>query len=218
MERAGQIEEPFAGETSRVEAASATAIALSVGYVSAAIASNIMSLRMVAPLGIVMDAGTILYPVTFVLRDELHCKAGLKACNLTINLGVICNIVMFLLFALVAWLPADPATGPQAAFGEVLMPGFLVVAGSVVGMFVSEHIDGRIFERIYQGGKGSHFKAATLSNLVSIPIDSMLMSFIAFGLTIPFASVVETCVANIVIKYVVMAVAVAASEVPHRGA
>ena len=42
-----------------------------------------------------------------------------------------------------------------------------------------------------------------------------LMSGIAFGFTIPFTSVVETCLANIVLKYIVMAVAVIASEVPH---
>jgi len=190
-------------------------IILAVSYVSAAIASNIMSLRMIAPLGIVMDAGTLLYPITFVLRDELHCRAGLRTCNITINMGVICNVVIFALFGLVAWLPADLTTGPQTEFGQVLMPGVLVVAGSVTGMFVSERIDGYIFERLYRGGAGSHLKAATLSNLVSIPIDSALMSGIAFGFTIPLASVVETCVANIVIKYVVMAVAVALSEMPR---
>ncbi|MBR2522720.1 MAG: hypothetical protein IKE61_06315, partial [Coriobacteriales bacterium] len=42
---------------------------VSAAFIAATMTANIMSLRMIAPLGLVMDAGTLLYPITFVLRD-----------------------------------------------------------------------------------------------------------------------------------------------------
>ncbi|MEG0790985.1 MAG: queuosine precursor transporter [Gordonibacter sp.] len=180
-----------------------------IAFVAATMVANIMSLRMVAPLGVVMDAGTLLYPVTFILRDALHRRAGLKAANRTVTASVVCNVAMFALFAFAAWLPYDPSTGEQAAFGAVLLPGFLVVAGSVAGQFVSERIDGRIFHRIYNDGEGSHAKAALASNVVSIPIDTAIMCCIAFGLTIPLDSLASTIGANIAVKYAVMLASVA---------
>lgn len=188
----------------------AKATYLSIGFVAATMVANIMSLRMIAPFGIVVDAGALLYPVTFVLRDVLHRNAGLQAANRAVTASVVCNIAMFALFALVAALPADMATGPQTEFGRVLVPGALIVAGSVVGQFVSERLDGRIYHAIWKDGAGSAVRAMLVSNLVTIPIDSVLMCGIAFGFTVPLASVALTTASNVVIKYLVMAVSVAA--------
>lgn len=184
---------------------------LSIGFVAATMIANVMSLRMIAPLGIVMDAGALLYPVTFVLRDVLHRSSGLGAANRAVTASVVCNIAMFALFAVAAWLPADPGTGPQAEFGQVLMPGMLIVLGSVVAQFVSERLDGRIFQSIWRNGEGSSVKAMLVSNLICIPVDSIIMCGIAFGLTVPIASVALTTLSNIGIKYVVMIVVVLAA-------
>ncbi|MCR5846160.1 MAG: queuosine precursor transporter [bacterium] len=180
---------------------------VSAAFIAATMTANIMSLRMIAPLGLVMDAGTLLYPITFVLRDILHRKAGLRAANNTITASVLTNIAMFSLFAITSWMPADMGTGPQTEFALVLMPGFLIVAGSVVAQFIAERIDGRIFQHFYRNGEGSHIKAAFISNLISIPLDSVIMCSIAFGFTIPFESLVLTIGSNILMKYVVMLVA-----------
>lgn len=180
------------------------AMFLATAFVAATMTANIMSLRMVAPLGIVMDAGTLLYPITFILRDALHRRSGLKASNSAVTLSVCCNLAMFALFAFVAWLPFDSATGEQTEFGMVLIPGMLIVIGSVCGQFIGERIDGRIFHKIWKDGEGSHVKAALLSNLISIPIDTIIMCCIAFGLTVPVETLVSTIGANIVIKYVIM--------------
>ena len=68
------------------------AMFLATAFVAATMTANIMSLRMVAPLGIVMDAGTLLYPITFILRDALHRRSGLKASNSAVTLSACCNL------------------------------------------------------------------------------------------------------------------------------
>lgn len=195
-----------------------SAVLLSAVFVAATMAANIMSLRMIAPLSIVMDAGALLYPVTFVVRDLLHRRCGLSAANHAVTISVFCNVCMFALFWLASALPADLTTGTQEAFGQVLLPGALIVLGSVVAQFISERLDGRIFQRIWRDGEGSHIKAALVSNVISIPVDSAIMCGIAFGFTVPLGSVVAATLANIAIKYVVMAISLvvyAAAESTH---
>ena len=47
-------------------------LSFSIIYVVIGMLSNISSLRIVEVLGISMDAGTLLYPLTFTLRDLIH--------------------------------------------------------------------------------------------------------------------------------------------------
>lgn len=193
-----------------------TSKALTVLFVACTMAANIMSLRMVEIAGIVTDAGALIYPITFVIRDALHRKAGLKESNAAITLSAVCSACMFALFALTASLPADLATGPQEEFGRVLLPGVLIVVGSVAGQFVSERVDGRIYHAV---AKGERFTlAALVSNIVSIPLDSVIVCVIAFSLTVPVETLVSVIFANIGIKYAMMLIFVVGMAANDRRA
>lgn len=58
--------------------------------------------------------------------------------------------------------------------------------------------------------------AALCSNVVSIPIDTVIMCCIAFGLTVPPDTLAATIGANIAIKYVVMLASVAVYAAASR--
>lgn len=186
-------------------------LVLAVIFIGATMTANIMSLRMVAPLGIVFDAGTVLYPITFLVRDQIHRRAGKRFSDTVVLVSALANLAMFACFFIAAWMPADQTTGPQEEFARVLLPGILIVLGSVVGQYVAERIDGVIYHRIYREGAGSATRAAVFSNLVSIPIDSALMSTIAFAATVPFVSYASAMGVNIVLKYVITMGALTAS-------
>lgn len=184
-----------------------TSKTLTVIFVACTMAANIMSMRMVDVAGIITDAGALLYPMTFIVRDALHRSSGIKEANSAVTLSAVCNSLMFAMFALTASLPADPATGPQEEFGYVLLPGAMLVLGSIAGQFVSERVDGRIYHAV---AKGEHYtRAALVSNTVSIPLDTLIVCLIGFGLTVPFETLVSVIVANIGIKYAMMLVFVA---------
>ena len=53
-------------------------LSISILYVVVGMLSNISSLRIINILGISMDAGTLLYPLTFTLRDLIHKKSDKK--------------------------------------------------------------------------------------------------------------------------------------------
>lgn len=188
---------------------------LAVAFTAVTMTANIMSLRMVAPLGIVMDAGTLLYPVTFLIRDALHRRAGLRESDRAVSASALANLFMFAMFAVAAWLPYDKATGTQEEFASVLLPGMLIVIGSIAGQFTAERIDGRIFHRVWL--KRGHVRAALISNAISIPIDTAVMCSIAFGLTTSLGTLASTVAANVTMKYAVMLLSVGAMALRERG-
>lgn len=189
-------------------------VKLTLAFTVATMIANVMSLRMVAPFGVAMDAGTLLYPVTFLIRDAIHRRAGLRASDRAVRASVASNLLMFAMFAFAAWLPYDESIGPQEEFASVLLPGFLVVIGSIAGQYAGETVDGRVFHRVNR--KVGHMGAALASNLISIPIDTAIMCGIAFG-SLGWGAFLSTVTANVAVKYAVMLLSLGVMAMSKQG-
>jgi uncharacterized integral membrane protein (TIGR00697 family) len=170
-------------------------------YIAAQMMADISSLRIVTAAGLSMDAGTLVYPLTFTLRDLVHKTLGAKAARLLIVTAAVINLVMAGLFWLVARLPADPAVGPQLEFGRVLSPAWRIVTASIVAEVLSELVDTEAYrfwvERItarYQWAR------VLVSNAISVPLDSLVFCWLAFGATLPPAVVWSIVLSNILVK------------------
>lgn len=176
-------------------------VALSVLYVAAQMLADITSLRIILFFGLSMDAGTLIYPITFTLRDLVHKVAGLKVARLLIFLAAGINLFMAGLFWLVAILPPDPAVGLQKEFGLVLSPVFRITIASIIAEVVAELIDGQVYEiwvrrfrHRYQWGR------VLASNLISVPVDSFLFATIAFAGVLPPKVILSIILANVLVK------------------
>lgn len=144
-------------------------------YVAAQMLADIASLRIIEVGGYAVDAGTLIYPFTFTLRDLVHKIAGQSAARTLIFLAAGINVFMAGLFWLVARLPADGFTGPQLEFGAALSPVWGIVVASIVAEVFAELID----TEVYQGwarrfGDRHQWGRVLASNTVAIPIDSAL--------------------------------------------
>ncbi len=121
-------------------------------YVSVQLISNILSTK-IALLPIVnlsIDGGTVIYPLTFTLRDFVHKTMGKAASRQIIILAAGMNIVMALLFILVSKMTPDPSWQFQTAYDQVLLPVFRITIASIVAQVISELIDTEIFSRMYK--------------------------------------------------------------------
>jgi len=105
-------------------------LSFSIIYVVIGMLSNISSLRIVQILGISMDAGTLLYPLTFTLRDLIHKKSDKKTAIHIVYIGVVMNLLMFIVFFIVSKLPADMLVGDQKEFGQVLVASWRIIIAS----------------------------------------------------------------------------------------
>ena len=177
------------------------ALLVSVLYVAAQMMSDIASLRIVMIAGYSIDAGTFIYPLTFTLRDMVHKVAGIKAARMLILAAAGINLFMALIFRVVALMPPDLSIGPQEEFGLVLSPIWRIVAASIIAEVISELIDTEGYrfwvEKVTQK---FHWARVLFSNLISIPVDSFLFSFLAFWGIFPTAVVISIFISNVIIK------------------
>ena len=185
------------------------AIIVSVMYVAAQIFSDITSLRIIMFFGLSMDAGTLIYPITFTLRDMIHKALGVRVARLVVFLAAGINIFMAGLFWLVSVLPADVSVGMQAEFGIVLSPVFRITLASIIAEVISELIDGQMYEVWVRRFRQKHQWGRVLaSNLVSVPVDSLMFVIVAFAGVLPLSVMVSIFLSNVILKLVVSVVSI----------
>lgn len=181
-----------------------TLIVLSACYLSAQMLSDIASLRIVLLAGWSMDAGTLIYPITFTLRDLVHKTAGIAAARTMIFLAAGINIAMAAFFSLVGQLPPDPSVGSQEAFALLLSPVWRIVGASILAEVASELLDTGVYQRwVDRMGTRRQWARVLVSNGVSVPVDSLLFAFLAFGGVLTTETVWAIVGTNILLKLVV---------------
>jgi hypothetical protein len=157
-------------------------------YVAAQMMADIASLRIIEIGGFAVDAGTLIYPFTFTLRDLVHKIAGKSAARTLIFLAAGINVFMAGFFWLVARLPPDQITGPQVEFGSVLAPVWGIVLASIIAEVASELIDTEAYSRwVARFGEKMQWGRVLFSNAIAIPVDSAIFVGLAtlFGVFPP---------------------------------
>ena len=170
-------------------------------YAAFQMMADIASLRIVMVAGFSIDAGTFVYPFTFTLRDLVHKTAGIKAARALIIGCAALNLIMAGLVWLTSILPPDLAVGPQLEFGIVLSPVWRIVFASITAEVVAELIDTEGYRLWVE--KVTHryqWARVLISNALSVPIDSLIFVWIAFGGVLPAAVVWSIFLSNVIIK------------------
>lgn len=195
------------------------AVIVSGSYIAAQMMADIASLRIVTFLGLSLDAGTFVYPFTFTLRDLVHKVAGIRAARVLIVSAAVINLLMALLFWFTSIMPPDPTVGPQTAFGEVLSPVWRIVIASIAAEVISELIDTEGY-RIWVEKVTERYQwmRVLVSNAVSVPVDSLVFAWLAFGSVLPASVVWSIVLANVLVKGAVTLLSLPGIYlVPHRG-
>ena len=170
-------------------------------YIAAQLLSDIASLKITLIAGFSVDAGTFIYPVTFTIRDLVHKRLGISAARTVIILAAAINLFMALFFHFTAWLPQDPAWGLGNEFAAILGPVWRIVIASILAEIFSELIDTEIYH-LWQSRITNKFQWMRVlsSNAVSIPIDSLIFCWGAFGFLLPPDVVWSIFWANVIVK------------------
>jgi len=178
---------------------------LAAAYVAAQMMADIASLRLIEIAGWTTDGGTLIYPLTFTIRDLVHKVAGKRVARTLIFTAAGINVLMAGLFWLVANLPSTPDAGATTElFGQVLAPVWRIVAASIVAEVIAELIDTEVYSAwVSRFAKRHQWGRVLASNGVAIPVDSFLFAVLAFAGTVPLGIVWEIAFTNIVIKVAV---------------
>lgn len=180
-------------------------------YIAAQMIADIASVKIGLVAGLSVDMGTFIYPITFTLRDLVHKTIGKKNAQTLIIAAAVINLLMSLYLMWSASVPAGEGFAMQEAFASVLGPLWRIVIASIVAEVVSELVDTEAYHWFATKITSRYQWARVLvSNSISIPIDNVIFAVGAFGalpglqnhfLTLPWATVWQIFVFNLLVKY-----------------
>ncbi len=176
-------------------------IIVTSAYIAAQMLADVASLKIAVVGGFSIDAGTFIYPLTFTLRDLVHKVVGAAGARLLIIAAAVINLIMALFFAFTAALPPDPSWPLQDAYASVLTPVWRIVIASILAEVIAELIDTEVYQ-LWVERVTRHYQWARVlvSNSVSVPLDSLVFCWLAFGGVLPNAVVWSIVVSNVLVK------------------
>lgn len=188
-------------------------------YIAAQMLADIGSLKIALLGSLSIDGGTFIYPLTFTLRDMVHKLLGRTAARTIIIAAGVINLIMAGYFAFLATLTPDPTWPLQDAFASVLAPAWRIVIASIIAEVVSELLDTEVYHlwvtritRRYQWAR------VLSSNALSVPVDSLIFCWLAFGGALPAATVWSIIWANILVKGVTTLISLPGIYLVREGA
>lgn len=172
-------------------------------YVSFQLIANVLSTKiaLLPLLNLSVDGGTIIYPLTFTVRDFVHKTWGKVHARQIVIYAALINVLMALLFWLVSMLQPDPTWPNQLAYESILLPVWRITAASIIAQVLSELLDTEIFSRVYK--TLGDVMGVIASNSVALIVDSIVFTLIAFAGVLPMETVWQIFIANVLIKGVI---------------
>lgn len=185
-------------------------LAVAGGYVAAQVLADVASLRIVEVAGYAVDAGTLIYPFTFTLRDLVHKIAGKAAARVVIVTAAVVNVGMAGLFWVTSSLPAADTAPQTVHFGDVLAPVWGIVLASILAEVVSELIDTEVYSAwVRRFGRRHQWGRVLSSNAVAVPVDSGVFVGLAVVVGVfPTAAAWSIFWVNVVVKGIVTLVSI----------
>lgn len=173
-------------------------------FVTTLLVSNIVSVKIVSVGWLTFDAGTVLFPLAYIVSDIITEVYGYRRTRRLIYNGVAALALMTLTFWVVQLLPADGSWTGQAAFESTLGVVWRLAIGSVTALFVGEIMNAYVMGRMKVASRGRGlWRRMVSSSLAGNALDTVIFSTIAFAGTIPTTSFWQLIITVFLIKMAV---------------
>ena len=170
-------------------------------FVTCLVISNVIAVKLAIVQGLVLPAGIIIFPVSYLLADVLTEVYGYRAARRVLWLGFFCNLLAVAAIWIGGLLPAAPFWGGQAAYDEILGATPRILLASFAAYLVGEFANTMIMSKLKVAMAGRHLWArAIASTLVGQGLDSMVFITIAFSGMMPLPILLGAIVTQWLIK------------------
>ena len=153
-------------------------IGLASAFILTLVVADFAAVRFVDLGWVVTPAGALLFAVVFITRDMLHKIVGARIVKKVILIGIVLNILIAAFMYSVTFLPT-PGFRPSGAFDAVFRMAPGIVLGSVIAALVSQYVNTWVYQWMWNKNFGSWLRTIG-SNIVSLPIDSVIFVLLAF--------------------------------------
>ena len=172
-------ENPFKNRTGEMS----PYVIVTVLFVMCYVVSNLMAVKVVGFFGLFyFDAGTITFPLAYMLGDVLTEMWGYRTARRTIMLAFLCNIFVVVCTQIGVWLPSPDYLDPTAeAYNTVFSYVPRIVIASLTGFLLGELSNAWLMDKIKSKTKGRRLWVRTIgSSIVGYVFDTVPFVLIAF--------------------------------------
>ena len=170
-------------------------------FVMTLIVSNIASTKIIAVGPLVFDAGTILFPLAYIVGDIVTEVYGYRKMRSLLYVGIISLLLTMTTFWAVQLLPGSPDWHNQASYDAILGIVWRIVFASIAALFVGEILNAYVMARMKISSKGKNLWTRIVgSSAVGSAVDTTLFSILAFAGTMSWQVMGQLIVTVFLIK------------------
>ena len=164
--------------------------------------SNIAEMKIIDVMGVAqVGAGTIFFPLLYVLNDIITEVYGFSASHRTIWVALCFNSTFSLLMYLTMLLPEGDNWQEKEAFEVIFALSPRIMIGSLISYFFGELINASIISYLKLSLQGRLFALrAVFSTLISSFLESVMFGIIAFYGRIPDDELIKMTVMLTILK------------------
>lgn len=154
---------------------------LTLAFSMLIVLSNWFDPRLVKFWGLTTDAGTLIFPFTFLLSDLITEVYGYKFARRAIWCGFLFNMFFILYSQIVIHMPGPDYPTQNSHFDSLLAINIRIIIASAISYFCSEPLSSYIIAKLKIKMQGKQMGMRfVLSTIIASFVDSMIFTVIAF--------------------------------------
>ena len=160
---------------------------LLTSYVCVILLANWFDIRLIRVIGLETDAGTLIFPLTFLLSDLITEVYGYKYARRAIWTGILFNFLFILYGQLVVHLPSPSyAIANNQSFDSLLGLNVRIIVASTISYLCSEPLNSYIMAKLKIKTQGKMMSLRFVaSTVIASLFDSFVFGTLAFYGTMP---------------------------------
>src|SRR3989442_237108 len=157
-------------------------------FITCLLTANVLAAKLVVIGGVVLPAGIVIFPVSYIVADVLTEVWGYGAARRVIWLGFACNALMVLAIWIGGELPAAAFWKGQGAYTEILGQTPRIVLASFLASLAGEFANAYVMAKVKILTAGRWLWIRTIgSTIVGEGLDSAVFITLAFAGGLPLA-------------------------------
>jgi uncharacterized integral membrane protein (TIGR00697 family) len=154
---------------------------LTLAYAMIIVLANWFDPRLIKLFGLTTDAGTLIFPFTFLLSDLITEVYGYKQARRAIWCGFLFNVLFIFYGQLVIHLPSPDFPTNNALFDTLIAINIRVIVASIVSYFSSEPLNSFLMAKLKVKMEGRYMAIRfVLSTVIASGVDSFIFGALAF--------------------------------------
>jgi uncharacterized integral membrane protein (TIGR00697 family) len=177
-------------------------------FVTCLLTANIMAAKLISVGGVVLTAGIVVFPVSYIVGDVLTEVWGYGAARRVIWLGFACNALMVAAIWVGGEIPSAPFWKGGAAYTEILGQTPRILMASFVAYLFGEFANSYVLAKMKIMTRGRWLWTRTIgSTVVAQALDTTVFVALAFGGSVPGGALIGIMAGQWIAKVVYEAAA-----------